>query len=113
MSPIRFEAHQVALTAARLSLPLASTEGPSAIRALCGQLVRAVTSVPLNLAEGNGRLGRDRRYHFSVAYASAKEATTALQLLAGTDFVDHRRVEAILAYLDRVQAMTWRLMKAE
>ena len=38
------------------------------------QLVRSVTSVPLNIAEANGRKGKDRKYHFNVAYTSGKES---------------------------------------
>ena len=40
---------------------------------LADQARRAMASVPLNLAEGAGRAGRDRVYHFRIAYGSVKE----------------------------------------
>ena len=107
----RFEAHQVATAAAQQALTLAAIKAPPAIRSLCDQMIRAATSVPLNLAEGSGRRGKDRRYHFSVAYGSAQEASSALELLAGAGTVSAQQAEVMLALLDRVKAMTWRLMQ--
>ena len=74
------------------------------------QLSRAAVSVALNLAEGNGRKGKDRLYHFRVAYASANEATTALRILVGCGIVDPSAAAQPLDLLDQVRAMTWRLM---
>ena len=105
------DAHRVAVEAAALVLQMSGGRFASHFRALVDQLVRAATSVPLNLAEGNGRLGKDRRYHFSVAYASAKEASTALMLLRAASAMDHHQASQALGLLDRVQAMTWRLMR--
>jgi four helix bundle protein len=41
--------------------------------ALADQLRRAAQSVPLNIAEGNRRSGRDRKYRFRIALGSAAE----------------------------------------
>ena len=112
MAMQRFEAHQVASVAAQHALKLAFAKAPPAIRSLCDQMIRATTSVPLNLAEGSGRRGKDRRYHFSVAYGSAQEASSALELLASTGTVSAEQAELMLALLDRVKAMTWRLMQS-
>ena len=111
MAMQRFEAHQVATIVAQQALTLAFVKAPPAIRSLCDQMIRAATSVPLNLAEGNGRRGKDRRYHFSVAYGSALEASSALELLASAGTVSVDQAEVMLALLDRVKAMTWRLMQ--
>ena len=113
MSMKRFEAHQVATAAAQKALTLAFVKAPPSIRSLCDQMIRAATSVPLNLAEGSGRRGKDRRYHFSVAYGSAQEASSALELLATTEVVSPEQANDILALLDRVKAMTWRLMQSQ
>ena len=107
-----FEAHQVATVAAQHALKLAFVKAPPAIRSLCDQMVRVTTSVPLNLAEGNGRRGKDRRYHFSVAYGSAQEASSALALLATVGVVSPTQATDIRELLDRVKAMTWRLMQS-
>ena len=45
------------------------------------QLERAAASVALNLAEGCGRTGRDRRHFFSIAQGSAMECAAAIDLL--------------------------------
>ena len=111
MSTQRFEAHQVATAAAQQALTLAFVKAPPAIRSLCDQMIRAATSVPLNLAEGSGRRGKDRRYHFSVAYGSAQEASSALELLANAGVVATEQAHQVLELLDRVRAMTWRLMQ--
>jgi four helix bundle protein len=105
----RLEAEVVASDAAVAMFGLVAGVGPG-FRGLADQAARAVTSVPLNLAEGNGRFGRDRVQHFRIAYGSAKEASAALRLLVGTKAVPVEAGQAVLEALDRVQAMTWRLM---
>ena len=64
----------------------------------------------LNLAEGAGRNGRDRLHHWRIAYGSALETGSALNLLAGTPGIDHGQVATAIELFDRVRAMTWRLM---
>jgi four helix bundle protein len=103
-----FEAHDLARDAAVLVLRLVRG-APSADRSLIDQTVRAVTSVPLNLAEGAGRRGRDRTHHWRIAYGSALEARTALELLAATGNIDTDGAAIAEALLDRVSAMAWRL----
>jgi len=99
-----FEAHDVARDAAILVLKLVR-HTPAAHRTLTDQTVRAVTSVPLNLAEGAGRRGRDRVHHWRIAYG------TALELLVATGSVDDQAAAAAVALLDRVAAMAWRLVE--
>ncbi|MEN8165248.1 MAG: four helix bundle protein, partial [Acidobacteriota bacterium] len=70
----------------------------------------SASSVPANLAEGAGRSGRDRLYHWRIAYGSAKEAEVHLQILAGAGAIDRSRTDEALALFDRVRAMTWRLL---
>jgi len=104
-----FEAHDVARDAAILVLRLVR-HVPPRLRALTDQAVRAVISVPLNLAEGAGRRGRDRLHHWRIAYGSALEVRTALDLLVSTGVVDAEGAATAEALLDRVAAMTWRLV---
>jgi four helix bundle protein len=104
-----FDAHDVARDAAFLVLRLVRG-APPAVRSLSDQTVRAATSVPLNLAEGAGRRGRDRLHHWRIAHGSALEARTALELLVATRGVDPVAAATADALLDRVAAMTWRLV---
>ncbi|MBL6975354.1 MAG: four helix bundle protein, partial [Deltaproteobacteria bacterium] len=77
---------------------------------LVSQVTRASTSVPLNLAEGSGRTGRDRTYHYRIAYSSAREASTGIALLKTFGRVDVDAAARAQALLDRTRAMIWRLM---
>jgi len=104
-----FDAHDVARHAAIVVLRLVR-QAPPVFRALTDQTVRAVSSVPLNLAEGAGRRGRDRLHHWRIAYGSALEARTALELLVATGSVDAEAAAEAWDLLDRVAAMAWRLV---
>ncbi len=72
-------------------------------------MITAAASVRANLVEGQGRSGRDRIYPWQVAYASARELSVHLELLAGAGAVPHPAVQHVLALLDEVRAMLWRM----
>lgn len=55
------------------------------------QAVRAARSAVLNIAEGCGRRGKSRRYHYSIAAGSAAEACAALDLANLPDADDPQR----------------------
>ncbi|HSN53611.1 MAG TPA: four helix bundle protein [Candidatus Sulfomarinibacteraceae bacterium] len=102
-------AHRKALAAAGLAVRLVMRV-PAPLRSLADQVVRSASSVPANLAEGHGRFGKDRAYHWRVAYGSAKEVDTHLQLLADVGAIDRSQAAATLHLFDEVRAMTWRLL---
>ena len=102
-------AHSKALEAAGLSISLV-TRVPAPLKSLADQVIRSASSVPANLAKGHGRSGRDRMYHWRIAYASAKEVDTHLRLLAQAGAIDKGRATTALELFDRVRAMTWRLI---
>jgi four helix bundle protein len=79
-------------------------------KSLADQVIRSASSVPANIAEGHGRMGRDRLHHWRIAYGSAKEVDCHLRLLATARAVDSSRAEASLRLFDEVRAMTWRLL---
>ena len=104
-----FIAHSYALAAAAIAIDIARRI-PAPLKPIADQLIRSANSVPANLAEGNGRCGRDRIHHWRIAYASAKEVDSHLRLLAETGTVDIEQTLSAMRLFDRVRAMTWRLI---
>lgn len=78
-------------------------------RDLVDQLTRATESIALNLAEGAGRAGRDKAYHYNVAYGSAGESATAIRLLDAYGAFPTQRAADLLGRLDQLRAVAWRL----
>ena len=102
-------AHSKALEAAGIALVLVMRVPPP-LKSIADQVIRSASSVPANLAEGHGRSGRDRAYHWRIAYASAKEVDSHLRLLLQAGVIDRSRAQATLRLFDEVRAMTWRLV---
>ncbi len=97
-------AHSKALEAAGMSIALV-TRVPAPLKSIADQVIRSASSVPANLTEGHGRSGRDRMYHWRIAYASAKEVDTHLRLLAQAGAIDKARTKTALELFDEVRAM--------
>jgi len=102
-------AHSKALEAAGISIAVV-TRVPAPLKSIADQVIRSASSVPANLTEGHGRSGRDRMYHWRIAYGSAKEVDTHLRLLAQAGAIDKAQTTAALKLFDEVRAMTWRLL---
>ena len=60
-------------------------------------------------SSGHRLLPTDRLHHVRIAYGSALEAESHLELFAAAGTVDGERVRSLLALADRVRALTWRL----
>jgi four helix bundle protein len=105
----RFEVQEKAIQAASIAIRLAFRV-PAPLKSVADQVVRSAASVPANLAEGNGRSGRDRLHHFRIALGSAREVDTHLRLLVGAGAVVGSRADTALQLFDDVRAMTWRLL---
>jgi four helix bundle protein len=102
-------AHRKAVEGAGIAISLVSRLPPH-VRSLADQVVRSASSVPANLAEGQGRFGKDRAYHWRIAYGSAREVDTHIRLLVGAGAVDPIRAGKACGLFDEVRAMTWRLL---
>ncbi len=98
-----------ALEAAALSIGLAA-KVKAPLKSIADQLIRSASSVPANIAEGHGRFGRDRCYHYGIAYGSAKEVDVHLRLLLAAGVVQPSGASEALRRFDEVRAMLWRLM---
>ena len=102
-------AHHVAIETAAMAIQLAGNI-PAPMRSLADQIIRSASSVPANLAEGAGRTGRDRKHHWRIAYASALEVGSHLELLKRVRAVDAQQAKEAIELFDRVRALTWRLL---
>jgi len=78
---------------------------------LVDQARRAASGVPLQLTESDSRVGKDRLQLRRIAYGSAREARMALMMLAEVEAIVPAEAETAIDLLDRVCAMTWRLMQ--
>ena len=102
-------AQSKAIEAAGIAIALVmSVKAP--LKPIAEQVVRSAASVPANIAEGQGRSGRDRFHHWRIAYGSARELAVHLRLLLHAGAVDRPRTEEALARLDEVRAMLWRMI---
>jgi four helix bundle protein len=76
---------------------------------LAQQIVRAASSVVANIAEGNGRFGKDRVRFFRIAAGSAEETRAHLRVALAWGWVEPDRINTVLVSIDRVVALLWRL----
>ena len=103
-----FVALEVALELIRvLRVPLAKLRRADA--ALGAQAATAASSVPLNIAEGNRRAGRDRQHFFRIAAGSAAELQAALQVAAAWGYLTDEDLTVGRPILDRQLALLWGL----
>lgn len=76
------------------------------------QLLRAAQSIPLNIAEGNGKASEaDRRRYFEIARGSAHECAAiqdVLEICEGISKEDNVKAKKVL---DRISAMLTKLGK--
>ncbi|MFT3914565.1 MAG: four helix bundle protein [Anaeromyxobacteraceae bacterium] len=107
-TPSTFIAYDVALTVIAslrdLRVALARRDD-----SLADQLSRAASSIPLNLAEGNRRVGKDRLHSFRIAAGSADEVRAALHVALAWGYVSAADAEPALRACDRLLGMLWRL----
>ena len=77
------------------------------------QLDRAATSIPLNIAEGNGKFSRrDRARFFDIARGSALESAASLDVLASRKLTTKARIDPAKNQLVQIVNMLIGLLKA-
>ena len=72
---------------------------------------RAATSVALNLAEGNGRVGKDRLHCFRIARGSVLEVQAGLKLAVAWGYVTGEKVTRSLSIVSNLLAMLSGLLR--
>ena len=75
---------------------------------LADQLRRVVASVPANLAEGSGRIGKDRLHHYRIAYGSARELRAHLDIAGRLAYADTATADRLA---DRVTGLVYGLTR--
>ena len=87
-------------------------EGLKGHRNAKDQLLRASQSIPLNIAEGNGKTTEsDRRRYFEIARGSAYECAAAQDILNICGALGNEENEKMKNTLDRIAAMLTKLGK--
>jgi four helix bundle protein len=88
---------------------LATAEAKAAAK---DQLDRAATSIPLNIAEGNGKFSRrDRARFFDIARGSALEAAASLDVLVSRKVITQVQIVPAKEQLVRIVNMLMGLLK--
>jgi four helix bundle protein len=106
----RFDALEVSLDLVRsLRLPLERIRCRD--RMLHDQVRSAASSIPLNLAEGSRRSGKDRLHFFRIAAGSAAELRAALRVAIVWGDLREDTLADAFDLLDRVRAMLWGLTR--
>ena len=76
------------------------------------QLDRAATSIPLNIAEGNGKFSqRDRTRFFDIARGSALEAAASLDVLVSRNLTTQEQVSPAKEQLVQIVNVLMGLLK--
>lgn len=77
------------------------------------QLLRSGQSIPLNIAEGNGKHSvRDRRRFFEIARGSAMDSAATLDVLVASGACTRARVEPGKTLLLRIVSMLSRMVES-
>jgi four helix bundle protein len=107
----------MALVVAQLSIELVETLRPLVPRirrhdrSLADQLVRAASSVALNIAEGEHSDPGNRRARFYSAAGSANETLAALRVAVAWGYFAEKEAEEAVEMVRRVIGMLWRLTR--
>jgi four helix bundle protein len=107
----KLEVYQASLEFITWTIPL--LEGLPGSASVRNQLDRASTSVPLNIAEGNGKFTPpDRCRFFDNARGSALESAACLDVMVAKRFVSAAEVQAGKAMLVKIVSMLFGLIRA-
>jgi four helix bundle protein len=107
----KLEVYQASLEFITWTIPLLERLPASA--SVRNQLDRASTSVPLNIAEGNGKFtSPDRCRFFDNARGSALESGACLDVMVAKRFVSVAKVQAGKAVLVKIVSMLFGLIRA-
>ena len=102
----RLVVYQVAIEFVAWVGTLLDTELADCRLAAVGQLDRASTSIPLNIAEGNGKRSRvDRCRYLDISRGSALESAACLDVLVARRALPSSRIDPGKEFLLRIVSM--------
>ena len=107
----KFDVYKVSLEFITWTIPLLDRlPGSPAVR---NQLDRASTSIPLNIAEGNGKFtSPDRCRFFDNARGSALESAACLDVMVAKRLVSAQEIQAGKVMLLKIVSMLFGLIRA-
>lgn len=105
----RLKCYGMALELAR-KVPDLVARWPRGTYYLEDQLKRAMASVPLNIAEGNGRSGvKERARFFSIARGSAMEVASVMDVAEAFDFISREQADYFRGLLLQIVKILYKL----
>ncbi len=109
----KLEVYQRALDWAEAVESLCETLKGKISYSLLDQLSRAALSIPLNIAEGNGRWHKgEKRQFFWIARGSAFECVPIIQVLYRKKLIDEKQHASYYEQLDVIAKMLTNLVKS-
>jgi len=101
-------AHQLTLDFYSLSEKFPEKESKN----LGSQIIRAATSIPLNIAEGSGSISYKVFLNYLIySYRSCLELEAALYLVRDLNYIDEKELDNIYEKLDKFVRKLYRYMK--
>ena len=105
---MKLQVHEMAITIIEALAPLAPLVARHD-RDLASQLRRAASSMALNIAESEYSDPGNRRARLFTAAGSTNESRSALRVAVAWGYLPAERATDVLARLDQVMAILWRL----
>ncbi len=78
---------------------------------LLDQLKRAALSIPLNIAEGTGKSGRDARRFYGIARGSAFECAALVDVMEVQGWISEKEARKGRSLLERIGAMLTKMVQ--
>jgi four helix bundle protein len=89
-----------------------SVELPQAQRIVGDQLMRAVLSIPANIAEGSAYSRRQFSHYLDIAKGSARECIPCMELLKANGGIDQEQFDYAVGELSEISKMLSGLKKS-
>lgn len=107
------EVYQKAVTFA-IEISAITDNFPKGSYYLTDQINRAVLSIPLNIAEGNGRFTqKDRNNFFYITRGSAFECVPLLKILNAKKLIDEEQYGRLMSEIETISKMLSGLIKKD